>query len=464
MIKSRYFPDIARCLEEVSSGNDKIEIPADVYDKIAYKLGAKKNFILRGDYSYETAKIFSQSGRDTLTFDSKNGEVQTESPAGISAELNFAFSIWNGYGREAAIERAILSRLASTEFLPQDLAEKTAHIKISDGFKVETNFAKDIVGKSLTYVAADFYSDKTVDVTNAVEVSKISRTAQIVKDFFYELEDEIFFVFNIRKDISDLFKGRISVGQFFKNATVTATGMFTSTTLGTAGMIFSGNPITAAQAAQIGRLAVMEKMKKFLDIFIDDDSKKILAIIGEELSEMLSGNFLTQYELEILTKKFSDDLNKDAIKDMFAIGNLETKSAWAQKYLAECLKAIFEQRIFFERPSPEEWHEGLQRVLKKINDGEDITANMERQREEALERRREFFREYKLKLIEIAPIIRFVNDMNRTQIRAERTLGRMQHDELHFSEIHSRQLSERTQSKNELRKLLAGMGGRNFGK
>ena len=32
MIKSRYFPDAARCLEEVPSGNDKIEIPADVYE------------------------------------------------------------------------------------------------------------------------------------------------------------------------------------------------------------------------------------------------------------------------------------------------------------------------------------------------------------------------------------------------------------------------------------------------
>ena len=460
MIRSRYFPDSARCLAEIPSDKNKIEIPADVYDE----LGVEKIFYLRGDYSYETAKIFSLSDLDALTFNTKSGEVQTESPAGISAELNFAFAIWNGYGREAAIERAILSRLASTGFFSQDLAEKTTHIKINDGFKVETNFAKDIVGKSLGYVTANFYLDETADATDTVEVSKISRVAHGVKDFFSEVQDELLFVFNIRKDISDLFKGRISVGQFFKNSAVTAAGMFTSTTLGAAGMILSGNPVTAAQAAQIGRLVGMKNMKQYLDRFIDDDSRKILAIIGEELSEMLSGNFLTQYELEVLVEKLRDDLNKDVIKDMFAIGNLETQSAWAQKYLSACLAAIFEQRIFFESPSPEEWNAGLQRVLKKINDGEDIVANMARQRAEALKRRREFFREYNLKLIEIAPIIRFVNDMDRTQLRAERTLERMQHDERHFNEIHSRQLSARTQSKDKLRKLLSEMGGRNFGK
>lgn len=44
-------------------------------------------------------------------------------------------------------EAARLSRFASGEFLSQDLAEKTVRLKINDGFKVETNFAKDIVGK-----------------------------------------------------------------------------------------------------------------------------------------------------------------------------------------------------------------------------------------------------------------------------------------------------------------------------
>lgn len=39
-------------------------------------------------------------------------------------------------------------------------------------------------------------------------------------------------------------------------------------------MFLSVNPVAAAKAAQTGRIAGMEKMKKFLDRFIDDDSKK----------------------------------------------------------------------------------------------------------------------------------------------------------------------------------------------
>ena len=59
MIKSRYFPDAARCLAEVPSNGDKIEIPADVYDSLADD--DKKNYILRGAYPYEAVKIIAQS-------------------------------------------------------------------------------------------------------------------------------------------------------------------------------------------------------------------------------------------------------------------------------------------------------------------------------------------------------------------------------------------------------------------
>lgn len=115
MIKSRYFPDSARCLAEVPLGNDKIEIPADVYDKVADQLGAKKNFILRGAYPYEAVKIIAQSERvKALEFDDISGEIKTSSTVGITAEMELAFAIWNFYDKESAIDRVIFLRLKAS--------------------------------------------------------------------------------------------------------------------------------------------------------------------------------------------------------------------------------------------------------------------------------------------------------------------------------------------------------------
>ena len=102
-------------MAEVPLGNDKIEIPADVYDKVADQLGAKKNFILRGAYPYEAVKIIAQSERvKALEFDDISGEIKTSSTVGITAEMELAFAIWNFYDKESAIDRVIFLRLKAS--------------------------------------------------------------------------------------------------------------------------------------------------------------------------------------------------------------------------------------------------------------------------------------------------------------------------------------------------------------
>ena len=123
MIRSKYFPTLEACISQKQNGEDKIELPVDIYD-IAVREGmiATENFI-RGAYDYETAKIFAQSKCvDALNFDSMSREIKTSSTVGISAEINFALAMWNGYSREAAIERVILARMRNIN-LPADLKE-----------------------------------------------------------------------------------------------------------------------------------------------------------------------------------------------------------------------------------------------------------------------------------------------------------------------------------------------------
>ncbi|MBR3745900.1 MAG: hypothetical protein IKP64_00600 [Selenomonadaceae bacterium] len=451
MIKSAYFPDTARCFAEDT--DNKVEVPADIYDAAVAQGTVTNDLILRGDFTYETAKIFAQSGYvDALEFDDTSGEIKTSGTASVSAEINFAFAVWNGYSREAAVERAILAQLVTNaNSLPEILSNKVSRININDGFKVETDFAKDIVGNSIGYVAEDFQSDDTIDVTNSVEVSENSQALRTVKNFLSSIQDEAIFLFKNKNDIADLFNGRISFKQFVKNVTITTAGMVSSSVFGATEFYSSGgNPFLAADAAQVGRVIGMELTKNFLDKFIDDDDKKLSAMLGDELSEMLSGKFLTQYEMEILMELLHDEINKGALKKMFASGNDTARTAWARNFLTEELKKIFGQRIFVERPSPDEWQAGLQRVLKSLDDGEDIIENMKRQRAEALAKRRKFFGAYGLKLYETAAIVQTVNDTAKTQLAAERTLGRIQADNRRYETKHQQQLDERVALKNLL--------------
>lgn len=451
MIKSAYFPDVAKCFAEIPRGDNKIEIPADVYDATAKAGTLTNNFFLRGAYDYETVKIFAQSGCiDALKFDDKTGEVKTLSTAGISAELVFAFAVWNGYSRAAAIERAILSQLRKgTDFLPEIFADKVSRIKINDASNIGKDFAKTSVMKSISSIENKLQASRNLSTEASVNVSKVPQIFQKVGDFFSHIGDEVIIVMRHGEDVKDFRNGRISGKQFLKNTAITLAGV-----AGGAALLFVfpvSGPL-ALLVGFVGKISYKENMKEILDHFVDDDSKKMLAIFDSELAKFLDGKFFTQYELQIFMELIADELNKNKLKDMFAIGDDTARAAWAQNFLSERSGKIFAQRILVESPSPEEWHAGFQRVMKALDDGEDIVENMKRRRDEALAKRREFFQRFGLKLYETAEIVQTVNAMNKTQLAAERTLKQLQSDNRRYETESQKLMNQRTALKDMLKR------------
>lgn len=471
MIKSKYFPDATRCLAKVPSGNDKIEIPADVYDASTDSLGAKENFILRGAYPYEAAKIIAESKNvEAIEFDAVSGEIKTTSTIGISAEMDYAFALWNFYDKESAIERVILSRLERGDNLPAILSDSTGKIQIQDvtnfGKDFAKAFAKASAKQSFGYVKGKLQAHRALDGEVTVSVSKVPQIFHTVKDsvgdIISSLWDEIVLLGRHAEDIQDFFKGRISGKQALKNAAITTVGVAGAGAgyyLGAGVAVAAGLPAVLAFGAMFAvgygaKLLYKKTAKDYLDRLITDDSAEMLDIFGRELPEMLRGKFLTPYETGLLMEAIRDDITKERLKDMYACGSESARVAWARQYIERRLNDIAAQRIFIEMPSVADWVAGIRRVSERLNRGEDILATMECQRAEALANMRAQLDTLKLKPYELGSIVRTVNNMNKTQIRAERTLQGMQRSNQLYGEIHRQQREERAALKDELKKFL----------
>lgn len=468
MVTSKYFPTVAECTTRRPSGEYKIEIPADIYD-IAVRQGmmVSEDFIW-GDYDYETVKIFAQPGLiGALKFNILDGEIKTSSKVGISAEINFVLAIWNGYNREAAIERAILSGLKNSN-IPKLLAEKVSKINISDGSNLEEDFAKYLAGKSFRYVDNKLEASRTVAVSAEVPIN-VSRVPQLlhnvgdkVGDLVSLLSDEIVLVFRYGKDFWDLKQGRISGKQFGKNTAVTAigvTGAGAGWALGGTVAAMAGLPAiltvgTALAGGYAFKMLYQKMMKTHLNNFISEDSEDMQEIFVDELSKMLAGKFLTQYEMELLLEAIRDTATDEKLKDMYQRGNLSARTKWAHDFIEQHLQSIEGQRLFVITPTYAEWQAGLERVAELLNSGEDIAARMEQQRVQTLTQRRKFLAEkYDLKPYETAQAMSIINPMVKVKVGIGWTLAGMQIKEAHYQ-------SEEQRIKNERAELKAKLSGR----
>lgn len=344
----------------------------------------------------------------------------------------FMLAIWNGYDRETAIERAILSQMKDkTDKLPELLAEKLSHVKIADASTIEKDFAKTLMSKSVTYIGEKFQAGKAVGAEVNANVSHMPQIFSKVGEFASQVGDEVTLLISHGGNVLDFACGRISGKQFLKDTALVFIGA-----AGTA-VVVSVAPFSGAVATFFigfgGKISIREKARKILDGIIKSDAQEMLELFEIELVKLLDGKFLTQYERELLAEALHDALKNDVLKDMYAGGDNDTARAkWAHDFIAWRLEEIFAQRIFVEMPSVAEWNAGIRRVMQALNDGEDIAANMERKRTEILQKRRAFLAGYKLKPYELAPVVRAVNAMNKTQLAAERALKQMQDDESRY--------------------------------
>ena len=461
MIKSRYFPDAAKCLAEVPSSGDKIEIPADVYDSLA--ADERKDFFLRGAYPYEAVKIIAQSNLvKALEFDTASGEIKTAGTVGISAELEFAFAIWNFYDEESAIDRIIFSRLEASGNLPAVLSNGAGEVKLKDDTNARKDLAKAFAKKSTGQIVGKV-RDSRIDINFPAPVSKVAHAVNAIKDsdIVSAFWGEIVFLGKNAKDIKDFFNGRISAGQLGKNLLLTKVGLIgfgAGYAFGGAFAAIAGAPAILAFGTAFAVGYGLKKMyrktaKRYLDAVISDDSQDMIDIFGAELPKMLAGKFLTPYEMALLMEAIRDDITKERLKDMYTAGNNSARAEWARQYIGGRLNDIYRQRRSVRIITAQDWADGLRRVQEKISRGEDISAEMEAKRAEAVANMQAFLDSIKIKWYQLGDAVQAANAAQETQSRMEKTFSRIRDGNRHHAETRRRQKHTEAALDAELAKL-----------
>lgn len=324
----------------------QIEVPSDKYDDAVKAMqnriergeikGVKnaKDIIRKGNVTYEQAKNIAKAGTiESLTYDAVNGIKIGAYSGGISAVINFAVCIWNGESFEDALENSVKVGLqvGGIAWAGSILAGQMTKAGLPGTLKpVSDTIAKTI---GLTKGASKLL--RVNAVTGLATLAVMSAG-----------------------DVLDIFNGRISAGQLFKNLVNKGAGLAGG--MGGALLAAPLGPVGMLIAAWLASEAASEVSQAVTDEIIEDDSKEMCRILEETFQDVAFNFILNKDETKQIADELSRNLNSDTLKDMYAANN---RSQFAYNLIAKIAETVVEGRKHIYLPSPDEYINGLKKVL-----------------------------------------------------------------------------------------------------
>ena len=360
----------------------QLEVPADQYAE-AVELMKKSiangevkgvtdpeqaNTIVRkGGLTYKQAKNLAKAGTfESLKYDAANGAVAATGAFGISTAISFAILSLNGYEFKDALKESAMSGLKSgaVVFITDILAGQISKTQAVKGLakslrptvekltgKFGEGFARAIagVGKNAVYENVSSYASKVL-AQNII--SSVILTAVLSAN-----------------DIRDLFRGRISVGQFYKDLAETSLGIVGGNIGYIAGGALGtliGPGIGTAIGSILGSMIVggltYGISGMVLDKITEDDAEQMLDIINAEFAQMAEDYIISEKEAEYIIEKLMKKLDSDTLKDMYAAGD---RNGFAGELLTPLFEEAAKSRAIQE-PSDDEMRHAVKESLKDV--------------------------------------------------------------------------------------------------
>ena len=378
-VQSKYFqtaPETVAAAFDLSSGNYRypgqvLEVPEDQYetcvelmrDRIAKgKVPGFSNpadaerIVKQGTVTYRQARNIARAGNiDSLMFDTRTQAVTCTYVFAISFAVNFARGRWSGQSTEDAMRAAFRSALATggttliigvvSAQLLRTRAAAIGAVTARNGMKSvsHTNIGRQAIhriaagslGKPVYGAAATNHVAKLLR-SNAI--TSIAATAVITAPDFYRAA----------------FDGSISWRQFTKKLSVNAAGvaggvggwMGGAAVGGAAG---SAVPIVGTAAGAViggiigalgGGVVGSSAAKAAADGILDDDSKRLITALQDEMQELAFEYMLTEDEVEQMASAVRKTANQEWLRRMFK----ETRNA-SDDVLCEFVRLEFESKF-----------------------------------------------------------------------------------------------------------------------
>lgn len=394
-IQSKYCSSGSKCVQECFRDGKfryynpdgtpmQIEVPSDKYNDALKAMqnriergeikGVRRaeEIIRKGNITYEQAKNIAKAGTiESLTYDAVSGVKIGAYSGGISAAIAFAISAWNGKSFEAALEDSVKTGLqvggiawASSILVGQMtkaginsmLVAPSEAIVGMIGSRASANLVNAFRSGTNIYGAAAMKSASKLLRGNAV--TGIATVA----------------IMSVG-DVVNIFRGRISAAQLFKNVVNTSAGVaggvggwMGGAAAGAAiGSIIPG-PGTAIGGfigglvgAFAGGTAASEVSQAVTDEFIEDDSKEMVRILEREFTAVSVDYLLNKNEAEEVVAKLQSNLDGSTLKDMYSSDN---HHKFAKNLIVKCVEPVVKRRPKIYLPDSRDYVLGLRKVLE----------------------------------------------------------------------------------------------------
>lgn len=404
-IQTKYCKTGGKCISECfengkfrylnSDGSPmQVEVPSDKYDAAIQAMENRikngevpgvtdpkdaKKIVRKGHFTYEQAKNIAKAGTvESITFDAVNGAIIATSAFGISTVLSFATSVWNGDSFDVAIKNATYTglKVGGTTFITAVLASQLSKAGLNSALVSSSEAIVSIMGPKASALLVNAFRSGS----NIYGAAAMKSAAKLLRG--NAITGAVSVVVLSSVDVVNIFRGRISGKQLFKNVANTAAAVAGGTagwvggaTAGAAiGSVIPivGTAVGGFIGGVLGSFAAGAASSKVsntvLGAFIEDDAEEMVRIIEIVFQELATDYLLNQKEAESIVDALKNELTGRTLKDMFASSN---RKAFAKNLLVNHIENEVKNRKKIVIPSDEAMKNSLRNVLEEIADMEE---------------------------------------------------------------------------------------------
>lgn len=397
-IQSKYCATGSRCVNECFENNGngqfkymnngkpmQIEVPSDKYDEAVRAMEDKirrgqvegvsdpaeaRNIIRKGHFTYEQARNIAKAGTvESLIYDSVNGMIIATTSFGVTAMITLATSLWNGDNFDEALKLATYSglKVGGTAFVTSVLASQLSKAGLNSALVGSSEAIVAIMGPKASAVLINAFRCGSRPIYGAAAMKS---AAKLLRG--NAITAGVTFVVLSTFDVANIFRGRISGKQLFKNLTNTAAtvgggtgGWVAGAALGSTILPGIGTIVGGLVGSMLGGTAAGKVTNTVVGAFIEDDADEMVKIIESVFTDMASEYLLSQKEAEKSVDRLRDKLDGKMLKDMYSSDD-------RKKFARDILKPIIEKetacRPFINAPTQNLMITSIREVLEEIAD------------------------------------------------------------------------------------------------
>jgi gas vesicle protein len=399
-IQTKYCSTGGKCIEECFENGKfryfnpdgtpmQVEVPSDKYEAAVKAMRNRiekgevpgitnpeeaEKIVRKGHFTYEQVKNIAKAGTiESITFDAVNGAIIATGAFGISAAISFATSIWNEEQFDVAIKNATYTglKVGGTTFITAVLAGQLSKAGLNSALVGSSEAIVSMMGPKASAMLVNAFRSGG----NIYGAAAMKSAAKMLRG--NAITGAVTVVVLSSADVVNIFRGRISGKQLFKNMANTATtvvggtagwvgGATVGASVGSAVPII-GTAIGGLIGGLVGSFAAGTAAGKatnaVLGAFIEDDAKEMVDIIEKTFQKMANDYLLNKKEAENVVNMLQKDLTGSTLKDMFASSD---RKKYAKNLLIKYVEKEVGSRKKIILPTEEQMQESLRTVLEEM--------------------------------------------------------------------------------------------------